>query len=282
MKQILSFLFLLCLYGAKAQQVKLPIALREISGLEQLDDDTFVAVNDGGNEAEIHVLNKEGALQKIVHVAGAENVDWEDLASDGTYLYIGDFGNNLNKRKDLCVYKVRLEAIRTQKTVEAEKISFSYADQSVFPPSAVERRYDAEGFAWHGGKLWIFTKINDEPWTGKTQVYVLPTEAGHYTLTMDHRIFIGDGGWWEDAITGVDAQEGLFYLLTYNRVLIYRIIDTLPVLLGSYHFPESTQKESILVEGNYIWVADEYQSLLGGGKMYRIPLNAFKSVSEPK
>lgn len=282
MKHILNLLLLLFVFGTKAQGVKLPLDLHEISGLERLDSNSFVAINDGGNPTEIYVIDKQGKLLKTVRVNGAENVDWEDIASDGTHLYIGDFGNNLNKRKDLCVYKISLKSIRENKVVEAGKISFSYADQDAFPPGADHRRYDAEGFAWYGGKLWIFTKINDEPWTGRTRIYELPTELGTYELSLAKSIVIGESGWWEDAITGVDVQDGMFYLLTYNRICIYRFIDGLAVLMGTYHFPESTQKESILVEGQYIWVADEYQSLLGGGKLYNIPLNAFKRVNEPK
>lgn len=282
MKQILSLLLLLYATAALAQGVKLPLELREISGLEQLDSEHFVAINDGGNQAEIFVIDKEGKLLKTVRVLGAENEDWEDLASDGTFLYIGDFGNNLNKRRNLCVYKVALKNIRENKEVEAEKIAFSYADQQDFPPGPDTRRYDAEGFAYHAGKLWIFTKINDEPWTGKAQVYELPTEPGSYSLTMTRSLFVGDGGWWTDAITGVDEHNGTFYVSTYNRTVLYKFIDGQAVCMGNYNYPESTQKESILVQGAYIWVADEYQSFLGGGRMYKIPLNEIKGPGDPK
>lgn len=282
MKNILSLFLLLCGISAAAQGVKLPLALREISGLERVDSDHLVAINDGGNAAEIYVIDKEGNLLKTVTVRGAENQDWEDLASDGTYLYIGDFGNNLNRRKDLCVYKVELKNILSNNSVDAEKISFSYADQQEFPPTDDVKRYDAEGFAYYAGKLWIFTKVNDEPWTGKSGIYELPVEPGSYSLEMTGSLVVGESGWWEDAITGADVQDGTFFLTTYNRVIMYRFIDGLAVKMGTYHFPESTQKESILVEGGYIWVADEYQSFLGGGKLYKIPLNAFKSVNEPR
>ena len=282
MKQILVFAFLAIFANLLAQDVKIPVVLREISGLEKLDKNSFVAINDGGNAAEIYVIGTDGSLIKTVSVDGAENVDWEDLASDGTYLYIGDFGNNLNKRKDLCVYKVPLQSIRDKKTVVAEKINFSYTEQNSFPPDANQMLFDAEGFTVYGEKLWIFTKTNDDPWTGMARIYKLPTSPGTYKLTQTDSIIMGTGGWWEDAITGADAYDGIFYLMTYQRIDMYRFIDGHPILQGHYDFPESTQKESILVDGEYIWVADEYQGLLGGGKLYRIPRNEFKSVIKDK
>jgi hypothetical protein len=34
------------------------------------------------------------------------NIDWEDTKDKNGNLYVGDFGNNDNERKDLCIYKI--------------------------------------------------------------------------------------------------------------------------------------------------------------------------------
>lgn len=261
---------------SSAQEFKLAPQLQEISGLETIDGDHFVAINDGGNAAELYVLNLRGEIEKTVKVLGASNVDWEALASDGTFLYVGDIGNNLNKRKDLCVYKIALQDIRQGSEVSTEKITFSYSEQVAFPPSANQKRYDAEGMAYYQGSLWIFTKINDTPWSGKALVYKLPIQPGNYSLSMDRSIFIGDGGWWSDAVTGVDQHGGFFFLTTYNRILKYDLGQQPAQCTSVYNFSESTQKESILIYNECAWVADEHQTFLGGGKLYQIALSDFK------
>ncbi|OFZ56990.1 MAG: hypothetical protein A3D92_20690 [Bacteroidetes bacterium RIFCSPHIGHO2_02_FULL_44_7] len=263
------------LVGA-AQEFKLSPVLQEISGLESLDGDHFVAINDGGHAAELYVLNLRGEIEKTVKVLGASNQDWEDLTSDGTFLYVGDIGNNLNKRRDLCVYKIPLQDIRQGQEVTAEKIAFNYSEQVAFPPDPDQKRYDAEGLAYYQGSLWIFTKVNDTPWSGKTLIYKLGIQPGNYTLSMNRSIFIGDGGWWSDAVTSADQHGGFFFLTTYNRILKYDLGQQPALCTAVYNFPESTQKESILIYDECSWVADEYQTFLGGGKLYKIPLSDFK------
>lgn len=262
--------------ASAAQEFKLPPSLQEISGLESLDGERFVAINDGGNSAELYVLNHHGELEKTVKVLGATNQDWEALASDGSYLYVGDIGNNLNKRKDLCVYKIALQDIRQATEVKAEKITFNYSEQVAFPPNGEQKRYDAEGMAYYQSFLWIFTKINDVPWSGKTLVYKLPIEPGNYHLSMERSIFIGGGGWWSDAVTSADQHGGFFFLTTYNRILKYDLGQQVAQCTSVYKFPESTQKESILIYDECAWVADEHQTFLGGGKLYKIALSDFK------
>lgn len=62
--------------------------------------------NDGGSPAELFGLDATGQLQKTTPVA-LPNVDWEDLTRDPAgHLYIGDFGNNLNNRRNLTIYRL--------------------------------------------------------------------------------------------------------------------------------------------------------------------------------
>ncbi len=277
---ILTASLLFCIAFAGAQTVDLPASLREISGLEALDEKHFVAINDGGNSADLFVIDQNGQVLRTVRVENATNEDWEDLASDGTYLYVGDIGNNLNKRRDLCVYKILLKDIATEDVVRAEKIAFSYREQTAFPPQKSEKRYDAEGMIFYQGKLWIFTKINDDPWSGNALIYQLSTTPGTYELSLFKSLYIGRSGWWKDAITAADEYNGKLYLMTYDRVMVYDIDELEAGQLGTYSFEESTQKESLLVLGEEWYIADEHQTFLGGGKLYHFPLSAIKKTKQ--
>ena len=127
MKQFIFCLFL-CAFAplTSAQTFHLSEGLSEISGLEFLNDSTLVAINDGGNEPLIYLLDLKGKVQGVVKVENAQNRDWEDLAIDDEHLYIGDFGNNVNNRRDLVIYKVKIADIIAKKSVQAEQITFNY------------------------------------------------------------------------------------------------------------------------------------------------------------
>ena len=255
------------------QEYQLASDIKEISGLEQLNDQLLVAINDGGNSPDLFVMDMNGNIQKRVRVSNAENKDWEDLAVDENFLYVGDFGNNLNQREDLCIYKIKKSDILEKSEVSAEKIQFNYKEQEGFPPSNKEKKYDAEGMVYWRDSLWIFTKVNTTPWTGKSLVYKIPVKAGTYTLTINRELFIGSDGWWSDAVTAADIYKNKLYLSTYNRILIFNLplSDQMPIKTIKYK--ESTQKESLLVKGDKtIIVADEKQALFGGGKLYYINL----------
>ena len=59
------------------------------------------------------------------------NVDWEALAQDENYIYVGDFGNNsTGNRTDLKIYRVEKNSLYT--SPEVDTITFSYATQTDF------------------------------------------------------------------------------------------------------------------------------------------------------
>ncbi len=263
----------LSVQGQNAEGVDLGNDLSEISGLALLGTDTFVGINDSGNKAELILFNQDGEPIKTVSVSNATNVDWEDLAMDDTYLYIGDIGNNLNKRKDLCVYKVRKSEVISQTKVVAEKIMYSYEDQRDFPPRKVNYNFDAEALVVKDDSLWIIAKNNAEPWSGEATIYALSKEAGNQIARERDTVFTGNNDWWEDAITGADLYNDQLYVLTYNRVLRFNgsNLSEQPKLL--VQFDRITQKEAIVVVDNHtLFIADEKHRIVGGGKLYKIQL----------
>ena len=247
--------------------------LREISGLEQLNESTLVALNDGGNKPKLYLINLEGKPIKSVWVANATNNDWEDLARDENYLYIGDIGNNQNKRKNLCVYKVRIVDVLLKDTVLAEKIEYQYADQKEFPPQKDALNFDAEGMIAYANSIYIFSKNRTEPFNGICTVYSVSKSPGNHTANIHDNFIVGDDGWWKDAITSADVLDDEVYFLTYNRIFKLNIADLNKKPKFEFIFDRTTQKESIVViNKRELFIADEKQKIVGGGNLYKLKI----------
>lgn len=243
--------------------------LEEISGLEIINDTLLAAINDGGNDPIIYLISREGKLVKKVTVDNAKNKDWEDLTRDDKHLYIADIGNNECKRKKLKIYKVEIKELLQKSSVEAEKIEINYNDQVCYPPPKDSLYYDSEGIAYANDSLIIFTKTKASPWDGKSFIYKVPAKAGDYDLTKQKELFIGNKGWWADAITAVDIYDDKLYILTYDRMIIYSYKDL--IKQEELKFGKLTQKESIVIfDERTIFVADEKHKILGGGNLYQI------------
>src|SRR5690606_33225892 len=100
-----------------------------------------------------------------------------------------DIGNNLNKRKDLCVYRVRRTDVMNQTSVVAEKIMYTYGDQSEFPPKKREYNFEAEALVVRNDSLWIIAKNNAEPWNGVAAIYTLSKVPGNYVAEKKNTVF---------------------------------------------------------------------------------------------
>ena len=148
--------------------------LSETSGLAYVDGILW-SHNDSGGEAKLYAIDQtNGNILKTVTISNATNVDWEDLAFDDTYLFIGDFGNNIGTRKDLTIYKVKLADLKSETTVEAEKIAFSYATQIDFTVNTTTN-YDCEAFIAYENELYLFSKNYGNE---QTDMYKLGMDSG--------------------------------------------------------------------------------------------------------
>ncbi|GMQ29463.1 hypothetical protein [Algoriphagus confluentis] len=147
---------------------ELGFPLGETSGLEAIGNRLFT-INDGGNLPEVFEISPEsGSLLRIIPVKNVSNVDWEDLASNDTHFFIGDFGNNLGNRKDLRILKISIGDLLSNNGVNAEVLEFSYPDQADFDDP--NHAFDCEAMVFWDGKLHLFTKP------------VNTNETTHYTL----------------------------------------------------------------------------------------------------
>lgn len=84
--------------------------LAEISGIAESRRRAGVlwVENDSGNPADLYAIDTGGHRLATVHVDGARNIDWEDLAAfelDGKpYVLVGDIGDNGGRQHDLELY----------------------------------------------------------------------------------------------------------------------------------------------------------------------------------
>jgi hypothetical protein len=189
----------------------LPSDIRETSGLN-LHEGILWTHNDSGWSPDLFGMDTlTGAILKQVHVVGAQNIDWEDIASDGTHLYLGDFGNNIGNRQDLLIYKIRLSDL-DQDSVAAEAIAFHYPDQFSFEPASQNHNFDMEAMICMGDSLYLFSKN----WADQaTRVYRLPKIPGTYTADLIDSFQVNG------LITGAEFYEpdSLIVLTGYSRLL---------------------------------------------------------------
>ena len=192
MKPYLIVGFLIILYFPLLSQnfpnkkkYKLPKELTEVSGLYRAAPDSLWWHNDGGHPAELFLTDSRGALLWKTPVPDALNRDWEDLtADDKGNLYIGDFGNNFNRRRDLAIYIFHPASRRL------DSIRFQYPDQQAFPPEPGRQNFDMEACFWFQDSLHLFSKNRLHRGNYYTKHYTLPARPGTYTATLRDSLYL--------------------------------------------------------------------------------------------
>ncbi|MFT2010878.1 T9SS type A sorting domain-containing protein [Pontibacter sp. 13R65] len=184
MKYLLLFLLLVMITPLGQAQspvvealTPLAAGLKENSGLLNLNG-TLITHNDSDGDSSLFEVDSEtGAITRTVVVTNAENHDWEDIAQDPMYIYIGDFGNNNGDRTNLRIYRIAKSDYQDRNnSVQADLIAFSYPDQTDFTPN-VNTNFDAEALVVLQDSLYIFTKN----WANRqSTVYSLPKTPGTY------------------------------------------------------------------------------------------------------
>ena len=163
-----------------ARAGRLPPAVAESSGLAPADSAGLAWTHgDGGTPATLYLVRLSGELLSTLPLAPLPNRDWEDLTRDPAgRLYIGDFGNNGNDRRDLAVYRLTPGPGRPR----IDTIAFRYPDQTAFPPPRARRRFDCEALFYYRDTLHLFTK--DRGPARRTYYYVLPARPGRHVAVL--------------------------------------------------------------------------------------------------
>ncbi|MFD2586443.1 hypothetical protein ACFSQJ_05855 [Croceitalea marina] len=252
---------------------KFPNNLSEVSGIAIYNDHLIWVIEDNGNKDDIYAVNHQAIMVKSLDVKDAENKDWEDLTTDKEgNLYIGDFGNNGNYRKDLSIYKLPNPEREKGNKIPSDKITFHYPEQKKFPPKKSRLIYDAEAFFHWDGHLYIFTKDRSRPYLGKTLVYRIPDKKGNHKAKLVGTINLCND---QDhcSVTGADISEdgktialiGYGYLYLGKDFNIDIISET---KFDSIYLKHETQIESVcFLDNTTILIADE-QSKTKGRNLY--------------
>lgn len=251
--------------------------LIEVSGTETVSgSDLLWMLNDGGNAPKLYGLNRQGKIITELKIK-AKNNDWEDLTSDKNgNLYIGDFGNNLSKRKNLAILKVNAKDLKNDSLVSIERISFRYPDQVQFPPIREQLFFDSEAFFHYNDSLYIFTKSRVRKDYGLTKLYKIPAKKGDHEAELIASFnTCTDIDCW---ITSADINEdtGQVVLLTSRSVWLFTDFKSDDFFAGTsmeLPFEHASQKEGVCFKDDRtLYITDE-KSHGSGGNLYEFILN---------
>ena len=249
---------------------KLPKKLKENSGIVSYSQSSAWFIEDSGNSDNIYKTDFQGNIIQQLDVKNGKNIDWEDLSNDSSgNLYIGDFGNNDNSRKNLSILKLNNPEIEKGEKINAEFINFSYPEQKKFPPKKKKLLYDAEAFFHHKGHLYIFTKNRTDPFTGVTLLYSVPDKKGDYKAKLLGEINLCND-WDTCRITSaaISPNGKTIVLLSYGK--LWKITNFSIKAIAEGNIEEidlgiRTQLESVcFTDNNTLLLSDEVREGTGG------------------
>ncbi|MCH7944974.1 MAG: hypothetical protein IIC73_03030, partial [Armatimonadetes bacterium] len=160
----------------------------------------FYTHNDSGDKPRFFRFRRDGRVDGVYELAGVEATDWEDMCSarvNGTpYLYLGDIGDNAQRRDEIVVYRVKEPTEGGDHMItDFQSYTFRYPDKA----------HDCEALlVTASGDIYLVTKARE----GVTGVYVLkaPSRSGNYTLTHVRNIPVNTGGRWPLQVTAADLS----------------------------------------------------------------------------
>jgi hypothetical protein len=263
--------------------------LDEVSGLaaSRAHPGIYWAQNDSGGGARLVAMNADGSRVASYSVAGAENVDWEDLDAfelDGKrYLLVADTGDNGGIRKQLALYVIEEPArLRDGDTLKpAWTIDFRWPDGA--------RDCEASAVDAARGEVLLISKKRVPP--ELFRVKLRPTEGGTQVAELlgtlpairqpsqaelkKNPVY----GRYRSQITGADLSPNgrVLAVLNYHAIHLYvrnageDWVAALKLPPGELNFPWLPQAEAIAF-------APDGRSLLIGGEQRPSPLLLYRAI----
>lgn len=214
-----------CLYKRKSIKplfsFVLGSSLPETSGLIKWNG--FLWTHNDDTDTNLYTLDTlSGKIVKSYALPKVLNTDWEEIAQDSSYLYLGDFGNNYHgNRNDLHVLRIEKNSL-LMNLPKMDTIAFSYSNQKTAERIKSNRtEFDCEAFVVTKDSIYLFTK----QWESKnTSVYSLPKTPGNYLAHYKSSFHI------KGLITGATYLENkkLVVLCGYSKKLhpfVYLLYD---------------------------------------------------------
>ena len=253
--------------------------LGEISGIEYDKDGNLWAINDSGNSTEIHQIDSLGQIHRSIEITNAKNIDWEDLTQDDFgHFFVGDFGNNSNKRRDLTIYKIENPIDIKTTVTEAEIIRFKFSDQDLDNTNDSIKNFDMEAFIFYKGRLYLFTKNRTKPFDGYTNLYRMEDYASNQRAQKVSRFKTCQAGKYQYWITGaaISPNRKTLALLGSNKIWIFKNWkgdDFFSGEVTDIDLGLITQKEAItFMNDSLVVIADEkFRGI--GGNLYAYPID---------
>lgn len=190
--------------------VNLDARVEECSGIVYANG-LLWTLGDSGTKPELYGLDSNGICKEVITHPSLQNKDWEALAVDqkNNRFFIGDIGNNTNKRKDLTIYV--LDSIRQVTT-----IPIAYALQEEFPPNKKLKNYDAEAMVYAHDSLILFSKNRGVP---LVSWYSFSRAQGSRNLLPARQVFM------KGMVTDAAYHEtsGQLVLLAYGKLYWFKV-----------------------------------------------------------
>jgi len=273
---------LLIYYTFKNELVSVSSNLNELSGFEFDKEKNLWGINDSGNLPEIYQIDSVGNIEKTIKITNAENIDWEDMTQDNKgNFYIGDFGNNLNKRKNLTIYKINNPTHIKGNETKAEIIRFKFEDQFYFPEPKSDKNFDLEAFIFYKNELYLFTKNRTKPFDGQTHLYKVNNNAGNYKAKFISSVKTCSSNKYLCWITSaaINPSKNKIALMSSNKIFLlenWKGDDFFSGSIKEIDIGLVTQKEAITFYNDSIIIyADEKFKKIGGNIYY---LNINKAI----
>lgn len=143
--------------------------IKESSGIaaSKRNRDLFWTHNDSGDGPFIYAFDRQGEHRGVWRVWGAEAQDWEDMAigpgpkRGGSYLYLGDIGNNSLKREEIVVYRVAEPLISSKDSSSTNESPHTTQRAEVIRLKYPDGKHNAETLLVHPstGDLYVVTKV---------------------------------------------------------------------------------------------------------------------------
>jgi len=194
---------------------RIPKVIKESSGLAVCENG-LLTHSDSGNPPVIWSFDtpfdKHATPDTLAFLREWPHRDWEEMTMDDQgNIYIGDFGNNGNRRKDLAIIKYNPQ---TQSTA---LIRLQFPDQAAYPPlEKREMNFDCEAMFWKYGYLYLISKNRKSQ---NVRLYSLPDNAGDYSAEITDTLIINR------PVTAADiSPDGKkVAVLVYGQVLLYQV-----------------------------------------------------------
>lgn len=216
--------------------------LEELSGMITYNNRIF-GIPDSGNPHALYEFDTiTGAIIDTKTLIGTDNVDWESLAIDKQYVYIGDTGNNKHgNRQDLVIYRFpvsELDSIGSIASSKIDRIFYSYEDQVDF--TALDKnstRYDCESIISFGDSIYLFSK----DWQKfMTRYYTIPKVPGTHSAILHDSLAVNG------IVTDATILGDSIVVLVGSLIYSYPFVEILSEFKG--HDVFSGNKRQIVVK----------------------------------